>query len=328
MSIFFFREKKPCIVLPIGHDFLMKLGLVCISEILKQRDKTLSFKTMTRKRFNSLNRSIAIRELSERILHNAQLTHKIIAHCAKNNIKHYRVSSNLFPLITDDTLDLSYSVLPHIRDIKAALLQAGDVARQLGISISSHPDQFNVLPSFNVVTVEKSIKELNHQSFVLDAMGCPQDYRAPMCLHLNLSFDSGKESIDDYVNRFTAAFNRCDKGVQKRLVLENEDKGSWNAQNLYRYFGAFMPLVFDNLHDDCNPSSHCYFESFKKTWGNYTPIMHWSEGLADKPRSHSNAFSHIPQIVFSNQDCVWECEVKDKDISILQILRKMVDAAA
>lgn len=303
----------------------MNLGLVCISELLKQQDKTSAFKTMTRKRFNSLDRKQAIKELSARILHNAQLTAKIISHCHDLGIKHYRISSNLFPLVTDSTLGIDYGDLPDFAAIKNCLQLAGNIARSLGISISSHPDQFNVLPSFNEDTVSKTIKELNHQSQVLDWMGCPQDYRAPMCLHLNLSFDSSKETIADYIARFLINFNRCDAGVCKRLVLENEDKGFWNAQNLYRYFAYTIPLVFDNLHDACNPSPHCYFDLFKNTWKHYTPVMHWSEGIPEKPRSHADYFSVIPSVVSKNTDCIWECEVKQKDKSIVKILKKSID---
>ena len=56
----------------------MILGLTCISEELKLKDKKkYSFRTMTRKRFNDLcvkhDRNEAIRDLSERILHNVAL---------------------------------------------------------------------------------------------------------------------------------------------------------------------------------------------------------------------------------------------------------------
>ena len=57
-------------------------------------------------------------------------------------------------------------------------------------------------------------------------------------------------------------FFACDIGVRNRLVLENEDKGFWSCQNLYKYFYSYMrhvynfnfPLTLDNLHDKCNPS--------------------------------------------------------------------------
>jgi UV DNA damage endonuclease len=215
---------------------------------------------------------------------------------------------------------LCYSDLPDWQSIQQILRQAGDIARCLGITLSSHPDQFNVLSSVNQDTVRRTIAELNHQSFVLDLFGCPQDYSAPMCLHLNLSFDDSKETILEYVTRFNKAFYLCDTGVRRRLVLENEDKGFWNCENLYKYFKSF-PLVFDNLHDQCNRSSVCHFNLFKSTWGNFTPVMHWSEGTADKPRSHADFASHLPLIVQNNLDCVWEFELKGKDHAIVKVLK-------
>ena len=67
------------------------LGLTCISEQLKDKDKKeYSFRTMTRKRFNDLcnneGRDEAIKELSNRILHNVVVTESIVYHCAKSNI--------------------------------------------------------------------------------------------------------------------------------------------------------------------------------------------------------------------------------------------------
>ena len=75
---------------------MITLGLTCISEELKEKDKKkYSFQTMTRKRFHALEKQQAINQLSERILHNAIATRYIINHCALNNILHYRLSSAL-----------------------------------------------------------------------------------------------------------------------------------------------------------------------------------------------------------------------------------------
>ena len=167
----------------------MKLGLVCISEILKKKDKSLSFKTMTRKRFLELGREPALVELSSRILHNCKLTKQIVLHCAANGISHYRISSCLAPLVTDSTLNISYDDLPDMKAIESALSEVGVAAQSCGVSVSSHPDQFNVLTSYNADVVDRSIKELNHQAYILDLMRLPQNYSAPMCLHLNLSPD-------------------------------------------------------------------------------------------------------------------------------------------
>ena len=155
---------------------MTKLGLTCISEQLKLKDKQkYSFRTMTRKRFNDLcvkdGRDETIKELSERILHNVRATRYIIRHCIDNNILHYRLSSSLFPLVTDETLGLSIDDLLDISTIKSELSFAGKIAKDFGISIGSHPDQFNVLASCNKDAVARTINELNFQASVLDMVG-------------------------------------------------------------------------------------------------------------------------------------------------------------
>lgn len=293
----------------------MKLGLVCISEILKQRDKKLAFQTMTRKQFNKLGRDNALPILSKRILHNCRLTRRIVEHCKQSGIAHYRLSSNLFPLVTDTSLNICCEDLPDFDDIIDSLIKIDFN----DLSISCHPDQFNVLPSLNPHVVDRTIHELNHQSWVMDQIGLPQNLDAPMCLHVSLS-PKQNEDICDFLNRFYYAFDRCDLGVRKRLVLENEDKGHWNCKNLYATFSDYFALVYDNLHDKCNKSypdvDYCRF--FSSTWGAYTPVFHWSEGDEHKVRSHIDYFSHIPNCVKDNPEIIWECEVKAKDLAIME----------
>lgn len=298
----------------------MKFGLVCISEILK--DRKIAFQSMTRKKFNSLDRNVAINELSKKILHNAKVTAQVIVHCASNGISHYRVSSALFPLITDTTLNLSYDLLPDYVAICDNLRFAGDHARKVGITLSSHPDQFNVLASYTQATVDRTINELNHQAWVLDTMGCPADFSTPMCLHVSKAPDLSVESIIQYRQRFISNLAKCDLGVRRRIVLENEDSGYWNCENLYTLFGFSFPLVYDNLHDQCFPSKENYVERFKNTWGGYTPVFHLSEGICES-RSHSDYITTIPECVLNNPDCIWEVEVKAKDKCIIKLLKEV-----
>ena len=294
----------------------MKLGLVCISEILKKNNNDWRFRTMTRKQFNSLGRSQALRTLSERILTNVKVMDRIVRHCRELGIAHYRISSNLFPLVTDQTLNIDYKDLPDLGHILAQLCA---IASDNDISFSTHPDQFNVLPSLNPDTVQRTVLELNHQARVMDWMNLPKDHSAPMCLHLGLS-PKAIDEVPDFIERFYQAFEQCDEGVRNRLVLENEDKGYWNCQNLYDTFGGNFPLVYDNLHDQCNPSDDAnYCDLFASTWGAFNPVFHWSEGI-DGTRKHTAYFSHVPKVVVNNPQITWECEVKAKDFAIKNVL--------
>lgn len=325
------------------------LGLTCISEELKDKDKAkYSFRTMTRKRFNDLcnseGRDEAIFQLSERILHNVIVTQYIVNHCHASNIRHYRLSSALFPLLTDSTLEISMEELPHKARIKQELRFIGLIALTFKISIGSHPDQFNVLASPDRDKVSRTINELNFQAGVLDMIGLPQDHTAPMNIHINYT-PKMDENLEIVATRFFRNLSMCDKGVYNRLTIENEDKGFFNVDNcikfseyLFAAHGVNIPVCYDNLHDFCNPSEGNPSVAFNAercayTWINQgdsegdfiAPVFHWSEGKPEKPRSHADYFAlgnSPPHIAIEpDKPAKWECEVKYKDKAI-RLLQK------
>ena len=302
---------------------------------------------MTRKRFNDLcvkhDRNEAIRDLSERILHNVRATRYIIRHCISNHILHYRLSSALFPLITDEKTEVTFDDLPDKLAIQEELSFAGKIARGFGVSIGSHPDQFNVLASPNRDAVARTINELNFQASVLDMLGLPQDHTAPMNIHVNYN-PKEDETLEVVATRFFRNLSMCDAGVYKRITIENEDKGFFNVDNciefseyLFNTFGANIPVCYDNLHDFCNPSEdhNVAFQAERcaYTWVNQgdgdnnfiAPVFHWSEGNPQKPRAHADYFAlgnTPPRIAIEpNIEAKWECEVKQKDKAI-KLLRQ------
>ena len=333
------------------------LGLTCISEELKDQDKKkYSFRTMTRKRFNDLcnteGRNEALNQLSERILHNIIVTQHILNHCAKSDIGHYRLSSALFPLVTDQTLKISLEDLPDVEVIKQELRQIGILAKTLGISMGSHPDQFNVLASLNDSAVKRTIAELNFQSSIFDMIGLPRDHTAPMNIHVNASPTpiEGVEMmitndqihqlrIKQLAERFYANLQECDEGVRNRLTIENEDKSFFNVDNcilfseyISKKYEYNLPICFDNLHHICNPSQEeniqLQAERCAYTWAEEcSPVFHWSEGRPEKPRAHAEYFAigNFPPnaSVRSDQPIKWECEVKQKDKAI-KLLRNTI----
>jgi len=329
------------------------LGLTCISEQLKDKDKKeYSFRTMTRKRFNDLcvkeGRNEAIKELSNRILHNVVVTESIVHHCAKSNIGHYRVSSALFPLVTDETLGIDIEELPDLEQIKEELKQVGDTAREHGVSIGSHPDQFNVLASLNQDAVRRTIGELNMQASVLDMIGLPQDHTAPMNIHVNYN-PKDNETLEDVAERFYSNLMKCDSGVYNRLTIENEDKCFFNIDNcikfseyLFEKHKINIPVCADNLHHLCNPSEVADFawqaERCAYTWvnqgdgeGNFiAPVFHWSEGKPEKPRAHADYISlgNFPPYIAIEPDkpAIYEIETKRKDYAIKLLQEQMAGA--
>jgi UV DNA damage endonuclease len=330
------------------------LGLTCISEQLKDKDKKkYSFRTMTRKRFNDLcvrdGRDEAIKELSERIAHNLYCTQYILRHCHSRNIRHYRLSSSLFPLLTDQTLELAYTDLPNHKTLDTELRFIGIIAKTFGISLGSHPDQFVVLASANENAVKNSINELNFHASIFDKIGLPQDHTAPMNIHVNRSIKDG-ETLEDIAEIFYNNLMKCNAGVYNRLTIENEDKLSlFNIDNcikfseyLFETHNYNLPVCADNLHHLCNPSEVLDFtwqaERCAYTWVNQgkgehnfiAPVFHWSEGKPEKPRSHADyvAFGNFPPHIAIEPDkpVKWDLECKKKDYAIKLLQEQMAGA--
>lgn len=286
-------------------------NLCCISNELK--DEGYQFQTMTWKRFNQLRdehgADYALQELGERWCNNVGVTLKCIEHCAKNGWG-YRVSSALFPCLTHPEFEYSIEDVPQCDEIMELFRDIVFYNETWQVRLSTHPDQFNVLASENQASVDKTIKELNLHGWVMDKLGCQRNYNNPMNIHVNCT----KGELSDIAARFMSNLAKCDESVTSRLVVENEDKGCWNVDNLLKHFR--LPITFDNLHDKCNPSetssADCMYQC-AATW-NVRPLFHYSESHPDKtnPRAHAD----IPVDKPCSDQYDWDIELKSKDAAI------------
>ena len=294
----------------------MSYNLCCISNRLA--DEGSKFQTMTWARFSKLPREQAVATVSERTLNNLRVTRKIIEQCYFNGWG-YRVSSNLFPLLTYVVAELKLKDYPDYTDIMATLADCAYIIKEKGVRVSCHPDQFNVLASLGKAQIEKTIKELNHHGWLMDMLGAPRDYRAPINIHVN----NTKGDPADIAARFMANLAKCDESVQSRLVVENEDKGIWTPKLLAEHFP--IPITYDNLHHKCLPDGLSHFQAFKlcyKTWhqkGYFKPLFHYSESHPDKPnpRSHADMPRELPVDYGISMPVDYDIELKSKDDAIL-----------
>ena len=295
---------------------MTRLGLCCISLDLKEAG--YSFNTMTFKRFSSLPRDEALEILGSRILNNMQVTHATIQHCAENNYC-YRISSDLFPLITYAPANIDLSDLPQYTDIVKKIQNIKLTIQDTGIRISVHPSEYIVLASTNQDAVERSITELNFYSSFLDRIGCTADYNSPMNLHIN----NRQGSNDEVVDRFIKNFNRLDDNCRNRLVIENDDKlNCWSVKQLLEDFHpkTNIPITFDYLHHACHPdglSEQDALEQCYMTWGSYRPLFHYSENIPDhpNPRKHADYASKSFNTYGLDFDVDMELKMKDKAIA-------------
>jgi UV DNA damage endonuclease len=294
----------------------MSYSLCCISNILK--DKGVSFGTTTKKRFMQLDRADAINLVSKKTLQNIKTTFETIKHCVDNGWN-YRLSCNMFPLLSLPDANLVYEEYTDYKEIEEVFAQCRDFVKSTKIRLSNHPDQFVVLASEKENVVSNSIRELNINAWVMDKFGAEQNYYNPINIHINKTGDCA-----ELASRFFKNLDKCNENVKKRLVLENEDKGVWSVEKMLTYFGGTIPITYDNLHDACNKSGDEFNNMLKcvETWERFNtkPLFHYSESRqGSNPRAHADLPTKSPNNY--NLTIDWEIELKSKDYAIIELQR-------
>jgi UV DNA damage endonuclease len=275
------------------------------------------FQTMTYKRFSSLDRQAAIKILSDRYKNNIITTSHIAVECAKNNWT-YRISSDIFPLLTYKLANISWHELPNTNDLDFLLLNLNATIKSRSLRISCHPDQFNVLASENQDAVDRTIVELEHHAWLMTQLGTEKSHNFPINIHINAT----KGNTADIADRFAKNFDRLSDDVKSRLVIENEDKGIWNVKNICEYIQSRIkiPITFDYLHHECNSGGISQEDAFQmciETWDT-KPLFHYSESLPNQKNPRKHADFPIKRIEAYNRDIDVDMEFKMKDLAIRQ----------
>jgi UV DNA damage endonuclease len=292
---------------------MIRLGLCCIS--LKLKEQGFGHQTMTFKRFNSLPRQEALEILGDRILNNLHTTNKTIQFCAENNYV-YRVSSDIFPLITYDEANVSLEDLPNHDDIQDEFDDIAQTITSTNVRVSAHPSEFNSLSSLNEKVIEKSITELNFYSSFFDRIGLPADRRSPMNFHVH----NNNGTREEISQRFYNNFKKLDENCQARIVIENDDKlNCWSVKDLVDIFHPItrIPITFDYLHHKCHPNGLTECEAINMCWDTWQtkPLFHYSESReGNNPRAHAD----YPKNTFDTYDLEFDVdmELKAKDLAL------------
>jgi UV DNA damage endonuclease len=290
-----------------------RFGLCCIS--LKLKEQGIGHQTMTFKRFNSLPREEALQVLGDRIFNNLTTTRKTIEFCGQNNYV-YRVSSDIFPLITYYEANVSLEDLPNHDDIQDEFDNIAQTIIDSGVRVSCHPSEYNSLASLSDKVVDKTITELNFYSSFFDRIGLPANTNSPMNLHVH----NNNGTREEVANRFYTNFKRLDENCQKRLTIENDDKlNCWSVQELVDIFHPItrIPICFDYLHHKCHPNNLTEREAINMCYDTWQtrPLFHYSESReGNNPRAHSE-YAYNKFETYSLEFDI-DMELKGKDFAI------------
>ena len=296
----------------------MNLGYACINMTLSDVPKSKRITTnrsMIKKTFQSKGLPYA----SEIALQNVKDLIKILEWNQKNDIKFYRMSSDIFPWMSE----YKFSDLPDYDDIAYHLDVAGEYAYNTQQRLTFHPGPFNVLGSPNENVVDKAIKELNSHSEIFDLMGFinPSPYNK-INIHVGGTYGGDFEGT---AKRWCEAFRRLDSNCQKRLTLENDDKASmWSVKEIYEriYKVVGVPIVFDYHHHRFCTGGQTEEEALKlaaSTWPKgIKPVVHVSESRAIeyddasiRPQAHSDFVLNPVENYGQEHDIMLECKKKE-----------------
>jgi UV DNA damage endonuclease len=269
----------------------MKLGYACINMGFSNLPKSKRITTnrgMIKKTFMQKGIPYA----SELSLENCKDLLKILKWNEENDIKFYRMSSNIFPWASEYKLEQ----LPDFEEISKILKKVGDYATEKTHRLTFHPGPFNKLAAKEERIVKNTIKDLEHHSEIFDLMGFAPSYYNKINIHIGAAYEDKRETA----YRFCKNFDRLSTNLKKRLTVENDDKLSlFTTRELYKhmFLDIGSPIVFDYHHHALHSGSIRVDEALDyamETWDNVVPVCHLSESRREEqqndcmPQAHSD----------------------------------------
>lgn len=259
--------------------------------------------------------------LTELVKHNINSLNNIIDYNIENNIKLFRISSDLIPFGSSKVNKIKWwDVFSH------ELYSIGEKIKSSNMRVSVHPGQYTVLNSNNDDVVMNAVQDLIYHTRILDSLGLNSMHK--MVLHIGGAYDNKKLSAE----RFEKNYKLLDENIKKRLVIENDDKIYSIEEVLEIGQKLKIPVIFDNLHNEINPSQQemsekYWIEQCKSTWKKEdgSQKIHYSQQAAQKKRGSHSDFISIKEFMkfyemLRRTDIDIMLEVKDKNLSCVKCI--------
>lgn len=292
------------------------LGYACINTKLSA-EKITTNRSMIKKTFLQKGMSYA----SELAFKNCQDLITILKWNDKHNIRLFRISSDMFPWASEYNIE----ELPDFKEIELLLKEAGNISKQTGQRLTSHPGPFNKLCSDNPRIVSNTIIDLANHGKVFDLIGLSRTPFNKINIHVGGTYGDKEKAAHSFIKNFDS----LPDSVKTRLTVENDDRESlFSTIDLYNliYSKIKIPITFDfHHHLFCN-GGQTEEEALTlaiSTWGDIKPIVHYSESKADelksnkiKPQAHSDfIYKEIKQY---NKSIDIMIEAKAKEAALLK----------
>jgi UV DNA damage endonuclease len=266
-------------------------------------------------------KSVTDTKLVDLIQHNLQSLENMIDYNGQNDIRLFRISSDIIPFGSSPV-----NTLPWTELFSGTLQTIGRKIKRYNIRVSMHPGQYSVLNSPIAGVVQRTIDDLRYHARFLDALGA--DVSSKIILHIGGVYGDKISAMA----RFVQHYRYLDLSIKRRLVIENDDRSFNLADALDVGNNLAIPVVFDNLHHEVNrcdlPGNETdWVRMCARTWNREDGVqkIHYSQQDPDKkPGSHAewiaiDAFlSFAEKLVDPVPDIM--LEVKDKNRSAVKCI--------
>jgi UV DNA damage endonuclease len=306
----------------------LRLGLCCLF-----KEQPIKFRQTTARYLSKLGPAAGRRYQDEIAQHNLQTLAAALKTCRHLGIRAFRISSQLLPLATHPDWRFDLARLQCEERFAAPLQACRQLAIDLDIRLSMHPDQFVVLSSPRSDVVASSLSELEYQGQLCHLLGADV---------LNIHAGGAYGCKPDALARFARNLDSLSEYPRRLLTLENDDR-SYAPQDLLPFCERHgIPLVYDVHHHRCNPDELSVEDASAAalaTWDR-EPHFHISsplEGWAGpRPQRHHDFIdvADLPTMWLGlDRPITVDVEAKAKEIALAQLqaaisLRMTVGAAA
>lgn len=299
---------------------MQTLGYACINMGMSEQPKkkrVTTNRSMIKRTFQQKGLPYA----SELALQNCKDLIKILKWNHQNDIHFFRMSSEIFPWASEYQL----SDLPDYKEICKALEEAGSFARSVGQRLTCHPGPFNKLTSPKEHVIKNTIRDLEIHGELMDLLGMPRTPWAKLNIHVGATYGDKPFAISNFCRNF----EKLPESVKTRLTVENDDRESLYStaelvDEIHSRIG--IPVVHDFHHHLFTNRGMSQKEALGlacKTWGDVTPVVHYSESRAQehnnpkiKPQAHSDMiFNYIDTFGYDVHIMI---EAKHKELALLE----------
>lgn len=299
----------------------MNLGYACINMTLGSQNPKIS---TNRGMVNKTFKSKGLEYTQELIVDNLKDLIKIIKWNEENSIKFYRMSSEIFPWMSE----YEFFNLSRYDEIRKLLSIVGELSLKFNQRLTFHPGPFNVLASPRKEVVENTIKELNKHSEIMDMMGLSKTPYNKINIHVGGVYGDKQKAMETWVDNF----HLLNENTKSRLTIENDSKKTQYSVSdlMFIHKETKIPIVFDYHHHFCYSDGKCSQKELElalSTWGGgIKPIVHYSESKALHENvkvsldAHSTYIDKLPNTYGHDFDIM--VESKGKELSIIDFIKK------